>query len=224
MVIRRLKSAVKFGQGNNELRFSEGDFRLGISGEEKASVDRQSRAGKIMMEIYSKSQFTRWERGEEAHYFKSPVEGWTTVFTAANQHGSWLSVGQLMVLAYVIRTERLELNGEVAYQFIRELWQLTPGARATRTGFPEPRSPEEWAQIGLVKFFDTKTSKTSLHFHLLVGKMKAKMFGQRGSQNIKHLGLVLAGGADIHPHIAEKVESVAIEEIDPADLLVDQPT
>ena len=58
MVIRRLKSAVKFGQDNNELRFGEGDFRLGISGVEKTSVDRQSRTGQIMAEIYSKSQFT----------------------------------------------------------------------------------------------------------------------------------------------------------------------
>ncbi len=219
MVIRRLKSAVKFGQDNNELRFGEGDFRLGISGVEKTSVDRQSRTGQIMAEIYSKSQFTRWERGEEAHYFNSPVEGWTTVFAAANQHGDWLSVGQLMALAYVIRTERLELTGEVAYRFIRELWHLTPGAQAPHTRFPEPSSPEEWAQIRLVKFFDTKTSKTSLHFHLLEGLMKARMFGQRESQNIKHLGMVLAGGADIHPHIAERVEEVAVEELDPAELL-----
>lgn len=227
MYIRKLAGVFGTSVNGNQITFKEGDFRVSVNCEERDEFPRETVHGRLLAELYSKAGFTRRERNDFAAYLQSEVDGWTTTLAAVTKHcegmreqnlDQFFSIRQLAALHYIIRTEKIDLTGQPAYNLIELLWRLTPGARTIRNArFPKP-SKEELGTIRLVKFVDESFGgKVSLHFHLPNGKMVAKMFGAKvtKSANIRHLGQILAGGANIHPHIVTPCEDVPIEDIDP---------
>jgi hypothetical protein len=222
MYIQRLTAVFGVSDNGQRITFNEGDYRLSIQYGEKEAIIPGGLQDQIMAELFSKADFARQERNNQVAYFHPEVDGWTATLAAAAQHDNFMTVQQLVALHYVIRTAKFEFTGQRAYDLIKELWQLTRAPAAyKRHPFPEP-SEGDLEVIKLVKFVDEEFGgKSSLHFHLPVeGEMIGMMSGKQGV-SIKHLGTVLAGGADIHPYIREAhkpIESVAIEELDPAEL------
>ena len=222
MYIQRLTAVFGVYDDGQSITFNEGDYRVSIKYGEKEAITPGGIQDKIMAELFSKADFTRQERSDQVAYFHPEVDGWTATLAASAQHDNFMTVQQLVTLHYVIRTTKFEFTGQLAYDLTKELWQLTRAPAAyKRYPFPEP-TEDDLEVIKLVKFADEEFGgKVSLHFHLPVeGEMIGMMSGKLGV-SIKHLGHVLAGGANIHPYIREArkpIDSVVVEELDPAEL------
>lgn len=221
MVITRIGSSVGFDVEGRALLFATGDFKLTVTEKEKQSI--RKRGGiqdQTMAELFARSLFCRWEEDGQVAYFRSQVEGWTETFAAAARHGHSITARQLLLIAFVMRNESFRLVGEEAYDAIKGLWSLTPGASHPGAA-PLPKNEKvKLDEIELVKFIDEEfRGQVSLHL-VVADEILAKRLRGKQSQNITWLGKIFVESG-IRPWVRQKeaVVSVPIEKLDLAKLL-----
>lgn len=216
MYVKRIAGVVGIETRGEHYDFREGDFRVFLNGEDKEGARKNQILSSLLDELFSSALLNRVEGERKVLYFLKDSQS-APILVAAAEHGQSLTLSQLLAIKLVVEQESVFWKGEQAYRIIRALWGLTPGARSEKSA-PFPTLSKDDLKKVVVTRDRNDEGKQRLRMTVPPGPMAGRLFGKQGA-NIRHLGKVLGGGADLHPWVEVLPEKVDLKKVDPLEAL-----
>lgn len=185
-------------------------FRVELSRGQLAVIRKNEKLPDFFREMKSIAKVHEYHQGNLTMIFKEEPSDWLHFFKAIARHRRSIDIAQIWAFLVVIRMKSFEAEGNKAFTLIKALYSLTPGSRhKNNTGLPE-LTTEDLGKVRVKKEFDEEFGKVTVRLFLPDGELVARMYG-KDSKNIKHLGEVFAGEADVHFHIETIVKPASVE-------------